>query len=202
MPEVLPVSMDEVFRRAGEFFMKRSPVHEAARRIVDALTALNIPFAVVGAMAANAHGHTRTTEDVDLLLTREGLAQFKAVWLGRGWVERFPGSKGLRDAVCNVKIDVLLTGEFPGDGKPKPIVFPDPSAVSVDTRDGLPVIPLRLLIELKCASGMTAPHRAQDIADVIQLIRRNALPREYAVDPWVAAKFSELWELAQIEDDA
>lgn len=62
MRDILPVSMDEVFRRAGEFFMKRSPVHAAARRIVDTLTEMQIPFAVVGAMAANAHKHVRTTE--------------------------------------------------------------------------------------------------------------------------------------------
>ena len=202
MSEVLPVSLDEVFRRAGEFFMKRSPVHAAARRIVEALMELNIPFAVVGAMSANAHGHVRTTEDVDLLLTREGLEAFKSVWLGRGWGELFPGSKGMRDAICNVKIDVLLAGEYPGDGKPKPIVFPDPAQVHTETRDGLPVIPLRLLLELKCASGMTAEHRPRDLDDVIQLIRRNGLPRNYAIDAWVQAKFDQLWLLAQIDDDA
>lgn len=75
--EVLPVSMDDVFRRAGEFFMNRSPVHAAARRIVDTLSAMEIPFAVIGAMACNAHGHRRETEDIDLLLTRQGLARFK-----------------------------------------------------------------------------------------------------------------------------
>lgn len=202
MPEALPVSLDEVFRRAGEFFMKRSPVHTAARRIVDTLQAMDIPFAVVGALAANAHGHVRTTEDVDLLLTREGLARFKAEWLERGWIERFPGSKGMRDVVTNVKVDVLLAGEYPGDGKPKPVVFPDPALVVVDDLDGLPVIPLRLLLELKIASGLTAQHRPRDFDDVIQLIRRNALPRDYEIEPWVRRKFDELWALAQIEDDA
>lgn len=201
MADALPVPLDEVFRRAGEFFVKRSPVHSAARRIVGTLRAMDIPFAVVGAMAANAHGHVRTTEDVDILLTREGLARFKAVWLGRGWVERFPGSKGMRDAVDNVQIDVLLAGEYPGDGRPKPVVFPDPATLTTVTRDDLPVVPLRLLLELKMASAMTAPHRMQDYADVMQLIRRNKLPKDYEVDPYVTEKYVELWALAQIEDE-
>lgn len=139
---------------------------------------------------------------MDLLLTAEGLARFKAAWLGRGWVERFPGWKGMRDAVCDVKVDVLLAGEFPGDGKPKPVVFPDPATLHLETRDGLPVIPLRPLLELKCASGMTTTHRPRDLDDVIQLIRRNNLPKDYAIDPWVQDKYRELWALAQIDDDA
>jgi hypothetical protein len=47
-------------------------------------------------------------------------------------VERFPGSKGMRDAEHDVKIDILLTGDYPGNGNPKPVRFPDPAAVAVD----------------------------------------------------------------------
>jgi len=48
-------------------------------------------------MAMNAHGYRRVTTGVDVLLTREGLALFEEKHLGLGWVERFPGSKGMRD---------------------------------------------------------------------------------------------------------
>jgi hypothetical protein len=50
--------------------MDRSPQHEAARRISKALDDLGIPYAIADAMAVNAHGHRRTTEDVDLLMTQ------------------------------------------------------------------------------------------------------------------------------------
>lgn len=193
------LSLSFVTRRADAFFMGRSDIHAAARRIADALDDLGIPYAIAGALAANVHGHVRTTEHVDLLMTREGLDAFKDRWLGRGWVEKFAGSKGMRDAVSDVPIDVLLTGEYPGDGLPKPVAFPHPS-VAQRTADGLAVVPLRTLLALKIASGMTAPHRPRDLDDAIQLIARNQLPADYPVDPYVAARYRELWALAQIRD--
>lgn len=192
--------MAEVFDRVGRFFMGRSPQHEAARRIARALDELGVPYAIAGGMAVNAHGHRRTTDDVDLLMTREGLAAFKARWIGRGWVDLFAGSKGMRDAVVSVKIDVLVTGEFPGDGQPKPVAFPDP-AVAEPSPDGYPVLPLRTLIELKLASAMTAPHRPRDFDDVIQLIRSNRLPEDYAVHPYVGDAYRAMWKNAQVEED-
>ncbi len=197
------VPLSEVLKRADDFFMGRSPIHEAAKRISETLGAMRIPFAIAGALAANAHGHRRETEDVDLLIEREGLAAFKERWLGLGWVERVKGSKGVRDVVANVKIDFLLAGEYPGDGKPKPVVFPSPAGASEVGPDGLPVLKLPTLLELKIASGMTAPHRLQDLADAIQLIKKNGLPPEYAerLNPYVREKFRELWSAAQVEED-
>jgi len=72
-------------------------------------------------LAVTAYGHARMTQDVDLLLTRDGLRRFRERWLGKG------SSKGMRDVENNVKIDIVLAGDYPGDGKPKPVVFPDPS---------------------------------------------------------------------------
>ena len=195
--------MAQVLREVDDFFMHKSAVHQAAQDISAELRALNIPFAIAGALAANAHGHRRTTEDVDLLLTREGIETFKAQKLGLGWVELFAGSKGMRDTRNNVKIDILLTGEYPGDGKPKPIAFPHPQDAAEPDPDGLPFINLKTLLELKTASGLTAAHRMQDLADVMNLIRVNELPRSYAKElhPYVQDKFLELWELAQIRDE-
>src|SRR5438552_2019377 len=58
---------------------------------------------------------------------------------------------------------------------------------------------LTALTELKIASGMTAPHRLRDLADVIELIRVNALPYEFQsrLHPYVRERFLELWRAAQ-----
>ena len=196
-------TMLEIAKRADVFFMDKSPIHKAMRRLADALQGMNIPFAIAGAMAANAHGHKRTTADVDVLMRAEDLQRFKQRWIGRGWIDNFEGSKGFRDAQHNVKIDVLITGQYPGDGLPKPVVFPEPETVSEILDESIPFVSLRTLVELKLASGMSASHRLQDLSDVMQLIRVNKLAREYAetLNPYVRDKFLEMWQAAQVDDD-
>ena len=178
--------------------MGKSDVQEAARRLEARLQELGIPYAVAGGLAVAAHGHLRVTQDVDVLLTAEGLQRFKAECLGRGWLERVPGGRRLTDMVCKVPIDVLVTGGCPGDGKPRAIRFPDPADVAITVAEGR-VLSLPVLIELKIASGTWATDRLQDLADVIQLIRINCLPVDFSgrLHPDVRAKYQELWNAAQ-----
>ncbi|HEX4953831.1 MAG TPA: hypothetical protein VF017_10605 [Thermoanaerobaculia bacterium] len=182
--------------------MGESDVHRALAQLVERLAALEIPYAIVGAMALNAYGYQRTTVDVDVLLRPDGLEALKKAALGRGYREKFPGSRGLRDTAHKVNIDVVLTGDYPGDGKEKPVAFPDPVEVAV-RGDRVALVPLELLIELKIASGMTAPHRLRDLADVIEVIRINQLPRslEESLHPYVREKYLELWQAAQQRDE-
>ena len=86
-------------------------------------------------------------------------------------------------------------GEYPGDGKPKPVVIPRPEEVSLEI-DGIQIVTLEKLIELKLASGMTAPDRLRDLADVQELIRIRGLGAEYAeqLNPYVREKYLELWD--------
>ncbi len=199
----MPENILDVAKRADEFFMGTSSIHQAMQRLCRAMGELQIPFAIAGAMAANAHGHRRTTSDVDILIRSEDLERFKQRYLGLGWVDKFEGSKNFRDAVCNVNVDALIVGQFPGDGLPKPVAFPPPETVAEVGPEGIPYISLKALLELKLASGMTAAHRPRDLDDAIQLIRANQLPREFAdnLNPYVAGKFSELWAAAQVNDD-
>jgi hypothetical protein len=186
---------------AEKFFMGTAAVQQAMHKLVAALDELGIPYAIVGGMALNAYGYQRVTVDVDVLMTREGLQRFKNAWLGRGYVEKFPGSRGMRDTELGVTIDVLVTGGYPGDGQPKPVQFPDPAEVSV--RDGaLCLIPLAKLVELKLASGISSPQRMKDLTDIFELIRHAKLGSELAeaLDPSVRAKYLELWRIAQAPD--
>jgi hypothetical protein len=184
------------------FFMGTDAVHHAMAKLTQTLDELGVPYAVVGAMALNEYGYRRATVDVDVLLTQASLDRFKAAWLGRGYVERFPGSRGVRDTEHGVDIDFVITGHFPGDGKPKAIQFPDPAEVAARGAR-VALLPLPRLIELKLASGMSAPHRAKDLVDVQELVRHAALPLALAeeLDPSVRAKYRELWGFAQVRDD-
>lgn len=189
-------------QEAGRFFMGQAQVQKALERLAQELDRLGIPYAIVGAMALNEFGYQRTTADVDVLLTPAGLELFKGRLLGRGYVERFPGSRGLRDTEAGVDIDVVLTGGYPGDGKPKPVAFPDP-AVAAERGARVALLPLPTLIELKLASGMTAPHRLRDLADVQELIRIQALPRSFSdrLHPYVRDRFLDLWQAVHDHQD-
>lgn len=185
-------------REATRFFMGEADVQRALEKVARLLDEDGIPYAVIGAMALNAYGYRRVTVDVDILLTAEGLQKFKAKHLGLGYVEKFAGSKGVRDTENGVPIDVVLTGEYPGDGHPKPVVFPDPAVAAV-RGERIALLPLPRLVELKLASGMTAPHRLKDLADVLEIVRVLDLPENFAeeLDPFVRGKYQELWQSAQ-----
>lgn len=177
-------------------FDQNNAVHRALRRITARLTELGIPHAVVGGMALFFHGFRRFTEDVDILVTREGLAEIHRKLEGLGYVPPFEGSKQLRDTEMGVRIEFLVTGDYPGDGKPKPVAFPDPTQV-VETLDGIPCANLPTIVELKLASGMTNPNRLKDISDVQEMIRVLRLPRDIVgqLNPFVRSKYEELWDL-------
>jgi hypothetical protein len=200
-----PAAEDRFWRgvqAAERFFMGEAEVQKALQRLVELLDAEHIPYAIIGAMALNEFGYRRTTVDVDVLLTSDGLAAFKARHLGRGYIEKFPGSRGMRDTEHGVDIDVVLAGSYPGDGKPKPVVFPDP-ATAADRGAHVALLPLPMLLELKLASGLTAPDRLKDLADVQELIRIQQLPRALANDlnVFVREKYLELWQAVQHREE-
>jgi hypothetical protein len=181
-------------------FDERSAVHKSLKAIAKRLNELQIPYAVAGGMALFSHGLRRFTEDVYILVSSEGLENIHRHLEGLGYVVRFKGSKQLRDADTGVRIEFLVTGQFPGDGKPKPVAFPDPATVGVDI-DGIKYLRLEKLIELKLASGMTNPGRLKDLADVQELIRVLKLGEDFdlKLDPYVRKKFAELRKSVEID---
>ena len=185
---------------ASRFFMRSDAVHLALRKVTKRLTDLGIPHAVAGGMALVAHGYDRTTVDVDLLVTADGLRAAHEKLSGLGYVPPFEGARQLRDAEHGVRIEFLVTGGFPGDGKPKPVAFPDPAACAVEI-DGVRYLRLPTLVELKLASGMTNPGRLKDLADVQEVIRSLGLKAEFATQlhPYVRGKYQEL--LAAVDAD-
>lgn len=184
-------------------FEKESAVHKTLQRITERLDELGIPYVLVGAMALFLHGFRRFTEDVDLLVTREGLKEIHEQLEGLGYLRLFEGSKNLRDTESGVRVEFLTTGDFPGDGKPKPVAFPDPADVGVNI-GGIRCLSLEKLIELKLASGMTNPGRLKDLADVQEVIKALHLPESFVdrLDPFVQDKYRELWMAVQDDSTA
>ncbi len=183
-------AMDE----SDAFFQDEGMVHGTLRKITRCLSEFGITHAVVGGIALYRHGFRRFTENVNLLVTRESLKRIRYELDGHGYLPSFDGSRSLRDTQTGVKIDFLKTGDCPGDGKPKPFAFPDPVDV-VEVRDGIPVVRLTTLVELKIASGISSADRLKDLADVQELIKILSLPAGFVneLHPFVRDTFSRLW---------
>ena len=189
-------SVIDVYEEARRYFMGEGTLNKTLARLSSDLEERGIDYMVIGAVALLAHGYPRFTEDIDLVMTAEGLQKFHEELVGLGYVPAFPGArKRLRSTTDNVSIEVMTTGEYPGDGKPKPVSMPEPAEASTEI-DGIKFVTLEKLIELKLASGISAPDRLKDLADVQELIKIRKLDADFALklDPYVRAKYLELEE--------
>lgn len=179
------------------FFQGTDRVHQTMRRVAQRLDQSGIAYAIIGGMAVNAHRHQRTTNDVDFLLSADGWTAFRAL-IAAGEFDPTPSRpRRFIDRATGVTFDVLVTGMFPGSGKPGPIAFPDPATVSTVV-DELRVVDLLTLVELKLAAG-----RYQDFADVVNLIRANQLDASFQdrLDSTVRTDFIECFEEMRREDE-
>lgn len=187
-------SPTQAYAEGLKFFRGKGMLNDALKRLTADLERSEIDYAVIGAIALNQHGYRRFTEDIDLLLTKEGLEKFREKLVGLGYRPAFAGAKRkFRTTEENIPVEIITAGEFPGDGKPKSVQFPNPNEFSVEI-DGIKTISLEKLIELKLTSGISAADRLKDLADVQELIKIKNLDAAFAekLDEFVQEKFLEL----------
>jgi hypothetical protein len=195
--EAKPFSFWDRVKEIDMFFQGNDPVHQTMRRMAEKLEGAGIPYALMGAMALNAHRYRRTTDDVDFLLNAEGLTEFRRRWVGTDY-EPVPGrARRFIDRVNGVTIDILVTGRFPGRGQPGPVAFPEPNDV-FQTIDGIRVVDLATLVGLKLAA-----RRHKDFGDVVDLIRIHDLDESFAdkVHPTLRGDYVECLEEKRREDE-
>lgn len=171
-PTIRP-SFWEGVRDIDAFFEGRDQVHKSMRRLIKRLEKANISYVIAGGMAVKAQGYRRTTKDVDVLLTREGFAEFNKRYVPKNYLPTEGRSRRMTDRTNQVSIDFLIAGMYPGRGQPGPIAFPDPSDVGVIMED-VRVLDLVTLIMLKLAA-----RRHQDFADVVNLISVHKLDEAF-----------------------
>ncbi len=184
------------FAEGLRFFSGEGMINDALDKLARDLEKNGIDYAIVGAVALNQHGFQRFTSDIDVLLTMDGLERFRENLVGLGYRPAFEGArKKYRTTDTNIPVEFIITGEFPGDGLPKPVAFPEPASTSVDI-DGIRTVGLKTLVELKLSSGMTAPDRLKDLADVQELIKLKDLDADFAesLNEYVRPKFLELYQ--------
>ncbi len=93
----------------SRFFEEKSAVQDSLRKVARRLTDLGVPYAVAGGMALFRHGFRRFTEDVNILVTKEGLTRIHEKLEGLGYLPPFEKSKNLRDTEHGVRYLGLST---------------------------------------------------------------------------------------------
>ncbi|MCZ6816990.1 MAG: hypothetical protein O7F76_09905 [Planctomycetota bacterium] len=200
--QVAVATFRQRLEESERFHMGAGNVHETLNALAADLGRAGIDYAVIDGMALNAYGYNRETVDVDVLVRPEGLDRFHDEFSGRGYRPAFSGArKTFRNTRTNTKVEFITTGEYPGDGKPKPVAFPDPATVANEV-EGTKFVNLETLVELKLASGMTQPARRRDLADVQDLIRPLDLDESFAgtLDSYVREMYMTLLDEVQSED--
>jgi hypothetical protein len=184
-------------KEIGMFFQGKDEVHKTLRRLVKRLDKAGIAYALMGGMAVNAHKYQRTTADVDVLLTPQGLREFQKQYVSKNYRLKEGHNRRFLDRANNVQIDCLVMGLFPGSGKPGPIAFPDPATVAEEI-EKIRVVNLQTLIQLKLAA-----RRHRDFGDVVELIRYNGLDEAFAnqLHPSVRQDYLECLEEKRREDE-
>ncbi len=105
-----PVS---AYQEGLRFFMGEGILNDTLRRVAKDLENHQIDYSVIGAVALNQHGYRRFTEDINLLLTKEGLESLQKELVGLGYRPAFQGAtKKFRTTEENVTVEINYGGRI------------------------------------------------------------------------------------------
>lgn len=178
------------------FFAKSGPVWDTLHALETDLAAVGIDYVVIGGLALNAHNYPRQTVDVDVVLRPKDIEKFSARFAATRYLPRTGLLRRFVDAQTEVAVDVLVAGELAGNTKKnRSVRFPDPA--EAEEHGDLRTVSLARLIELKLVTW-----RFKDWGDVVELIRRNSLPEDFAdrLDIVVRTAFRECFDQATDPD--
>ena len=151
---------------------------EIALRCHQIFEHFGIPHSVCGGVAVCLHGYQRNTTDVDMIINARDSAIVKQLLLAEAFqwddeLKEFRSSSG-------IPVQFLVAGERAGKGSE--VNIPEPEGESnIEELDGLIVVRLSRLIEMKLASGMGSLRRThKDFADVVELIANRDLDSSFA----------------------
>ncbi|MEZ6126997.1 MAG: hypothetical protein R3C49_28095 [Planctomycetaceae bacterium] len=137
-----------------------------------------VKHSVCGGVAVCLHGYQRNTADVDLIIRRSDSRTVRDVLENAGlqWDESHAEFR----TDSGVTIQFLYAGDNAGPSAE--LRLPDPEGdLNVETIEGLPVVRLSKLIEIKIACGTGNVRRMhKDLADVVELIAIRHLDSSFA----------------------
>lgn len=156
----------------------RGAILDVARDITRVLREADLDGAIIGGVAVVLHGHLRTTADVDVYVSSS--------------------LEPVRDALiaADYTFDAAKK-EFVKDNVPVHLVTPEQVRFELSEYieiDNILTVCLADLINMKLETGLNDPLRAQDMADVIGLIRHHQLTGEFSprINKSVRKEFQKL----------
>ena len=157
-----------------------SNIWDTARRCDEALRQQGLPYAIVGGVAVCLHGYQRTTIDIDILVSRADTQAVRAALEAAGF-EWHAEAREFRDQ-NDIPVQCVISAEPAGADVSLGVFLPEPNADGVTTEiEGLSVVSLSRLIELKLACGLGSLRRTyRDLGDVVELIAVHNLGRDFA----------------------
>jgi hypothetical protein len=169
---------------------------ESARDAVAVLAEHNIPHLIVGGLAVEEHGYPCVATDLVEIVVPDVLEAVE--WLTASLTGPFYRVPDFPDRVEDrrngVLIDLLPAGKVLRRGCKVP--FPQPDEIS----EQIQIVNLEELVALKLDSWAGSPvRRHKDKTDVIELILRRNLSRDFAINPAVRALYLETWDALKAE---
>lgn len=160
-----------------------SQVLDTAREVSQIFRDADVHAAVVGGVAVGLHGHVRATADVDVFVP-EPMQMAADALVRAGYVFDRRNREFVRAIVPVQFVTEEQTGRTP---RRRSVI------------DGITTVSLADLVNMKLFSGVQSVARAQDIADVIGLIRAAKLTGAFTVriTPALRAEFRKLLRAAQ-----
>ena len=151
-----------------------------------------IPHSVCGGVAVCLHGYQRNKVDLDLIIRKSDAQRVRAGLVWDSQQAEFRSTSGM-------VVQFLYAGDRAGSGSE--VFLPDPEGDSnIEILEGLPVLKLYKLIEIKIACGTGNVRRThKDLADVVELIAIRHLDNSFAriLHKSVRKDFRELVRNAQ-----
>ena len=172
-----------------------------AARCHGLLTEADIAYCICGGVAVCLHGYQRNTTDLDLIIRSDDSESVQRVLTNAGFA--WDSEKAEFRTKDGIAIPFLIAGQKAGKGTEVSVSEPvgDPN---VEQIEGLCVVRLSRLIEMKIACGMSNLRRThKDFADVVELIAIRHLDRSFArhLHKSLRPTFRELVRNASALDD-
>ncbi len=142
------------------------------------LTEAKIAYSVCGGVAVCLHGYQRNTVDLDLVVRSEDSDRVREALVNAGLTWDSHAKEFRTEA--GVAVQFLISGESAGRGQE--VKVPEPMGDdNVEVIEGLTVLRLSRLVEMKLASGSANVRRThRDFADVVELIVIRNLDGSFA----------------------